>query len=300
MARIFISYRREDSGTYARRLYERLVSQFGEAHVFIDTDTITPGEDFVRAIEESVDSCDVMLAVVGRTWLTSSDVLGRGRRLDNPHDFVRLEITRALIRSIPIIPVLVAGARMPDADQLPAALSGLARRQAWELRDPGFRQIDRLVRTIELELSVSQERQPGSVKPTNPESGDVAENAEMLSRLAEEWDTAFDRDPGALLRGIRLSRAEQWAHQQSRVLAPVVQRFLDASLAVRDAEESAERARREVAEHAIAERKRLGLTLVLVSTFGPAPAFYVGGLTIAFIGDAAPWCVLAMISWRVA
>jgi hypothetical protein len=86
MARIFPSYRRDDSSGYAGRLYDRLSQHFGRAHLFMDVDTIPPGLDFVEAIQDAVGSCDVLLAVIGRQWLTSTD-RRRRRRLDNPEDF---------------------------------------------------------------------------------------------------------------------------------------------------------------------------------------------------------------------
>jgi hypothetical protein len=100
---IFISYRREDSLSVAGRLYDRLSARFHQNQIFMDIDTIDVGIDFVKAIEESVASCDVLIAVIGRHWLVRSDEQGR-RRLDNPEDFVRIEIATALKRSIRVIP----------------------------------------------------------------------------------------------------------------------------------------------------------------------------------------------------
>jgi len=106
MSRIFISYRRDDSGGWAGRLYDRISQHFGRDHVFMDIDTIEPGLDFVEVIEQAVGSCDALLALIGRQWLTLTDDDGQ-RRLDNPEDFVRLEIAAALVRNIRVIPVLV-------------------------------------------------------------------------------------------------------------------------------------------------------------------------------------------------
>src|SRR5207247_2365741 len=105
-------YRREDASGHAGRLYDVLAAAFGADQVFIDVDTIEPGVDFVERIETSVASVDALVAVIGRDWLTAADAEGR-RRLDNPEDFVRLEIASALSRNIRVIPVLVEGARMP-------------------------------------------------------------------------------------------------------------------------------------------------------------------------------------------
>jgi hypothetical protein len=98
----------------------------------MDVNAIQPGRDFRKAIDESIHKCSVLLAVVGRDWLESKNASGQ-RRLDDETDFVRLEIASALQLDIPVVPVLVRGARMPSADQLPADLRELAYRNAVEL-----------------------------------------------------------------------------------------------------------------------------------------------------------------------
>jgi hypothetical protein len=112
--RIFISYRREDSFGSAARLFDRLEARFGKNQVFMDIDAIKPGMDFVEAIDQAVGECDVLIAVIGPQWLTSTDADG-SRRLDNPEDFVRLEISTAMDRKIDIFPLLVQGAAMPSS-----------------------------------------------------------------------------------------------------------------------------------------------------------------------------------------
>ena len=132
--RIFISYRRDDTAYPAGWLFDRLRDRVG-GRVFKDVDSIELGDDFVDRITAAVASCDVLLVLIGDRWLTIDDAGGR-RRIDDPDDFVRLEIQAALKREIRVIPVLVGGAKMPRPDELPAALAGLARRQALEL-NPG-------------------------------------------------------------------------------------------------------------------------------------------------------------------
>ncbi len=129
---IFISYRRDDSAGYAGRLYDRLAAHFGTERVFMDVAGIELGTDFVTAIEQAVGSCKVLIVVIGDEWLSTTDAAGR-RRLDDPHDFVRLETSVALEREIRVVPVLVGGALMPRGDELPADLKALARRQAIEI-----------------------------------------------------------------------------------------------------------------------------------------------------------------------
>ena len=135
--RIFISYRREDTDFPAGWLYERLADHFDGGQVFKDVDSIQLGDDFVEVITTAVGSCDVLLAVIGDRWLTITDQDGK-RRLDNSDDFVRLEIEAALAREIRVIPILVDGARIPRAEELPASLARLARRQALELSPTRF------------------------------------------------------------------------------------------------------------------------------------------------------------------
>lgn len=129
---IFISYRRDDSAGYAGRLYDRLSAHFGADQVFMDVEGIELGTDFVTAIEKAVGSCKVLIVVIGDEWLSTADAAGR-RRLDDPQDFVRLETRVALDREIRVVPVLVGGALMPRAEELPEELKSLARRQAIEI-----------------------------------------------------------------------------------------------------------------------------------------------------------------------
>jgi hypothetical protein len=126
LLRIFISYRRDDSAGYAGRLYDRLGQHFGSENIFIDIDTIEPGVDFVEVIAEAVSSCDLLIALIGQQWLTVTNAQGR-RRLDDPEDFVRLEIQTALERNIRVIPALIRGATTPTSPELPEALTRLAR-----------------------------------------------------------------------------------------------------------------------------------------------------------------------------
>ena len=132
MKGIFISYRREDAEGQAGRLFDNLSVHFGKNSVFMDVTGIEPGLDFRKAIDHEVSACGVLLAVIGKHWIDAKDESSR-RRLDDPNDFVRLETATALKRDIPVIPVLVQGARMPSADQLPADLEALVWRNAVEL-----------------------------------------------------------------------------------------------------------------------------------------------------------------------
>ncbi|MET3773173.1 toll/interleukin-1 receptor domain-containing protein [Arthrobacter nitrophenolicus] len=135
--RIFISYRREETAYPAGWLYDRLADRYGGGQVFKDVDSIQLGDDFVEAITRAVGSCDVVLVLIGDEWLTTADEHGR-RRLDDPDDFVRLEVQAALTRNVRVIPILVDKARMPRADELPESLARLTRRQALEFSPARF------------------------------------------------------------------------------------------------------------------------------------------------------------------
>ena len=136
--RIFISYRRGESTIYAGRLHDGLSARVGEDDVFMDVDALEPGVDFVEHIEREVGSCEILIALIGRDWANVTDADGN-RRLEDPQDFVRLELATGLSRDIRVIPVLVQGARMPRSDELPDDLKPLARRNALEIGDLRWR-----------------------------------------------------------------------------------------------------------------------------------------------------------------
>lgn len=152
-SKIFISYRREDSSGYAGRLHDALSSRFGPDRVFMDVDSIEYGVDFVEVVENAVGSCAVLIAIIGKRWVEITDKKGN-RRLDNPQDFVHLEIAAALKRNIRIIPALVQDAVMPGEDVLPAPLAKLARRNAIEMSDTRWKfDVERLIETLDEELN---------------------------------------------------------------------------------------------------------------------------------------------------
>jgi len=132
MRAIFISYRRDDTEGHARTLFQDLVKEFGEQAVFMDVAGIAPGRDFRKVIDENTASCCVLLAIIGKNWISTTDDSG-APRLADPLDFVRLETASALKRDIPVIPVLVHGAHMPKAEQLPDDLKDLVFRNNVEL-----------------------------------------------------------------------------------------------------------------------------------------------------------------------
>ena len=157
--RIFISYRRQDSAYPAGWLYDRLAERFGPRQVFKDIDSIELGSDFIDVITDAVGSCDVLLALIGPKWLRMSGP-GRVRRLDEPNDFVRLEIEAALERKVMLIPILVDGATMPRSEDLPPSISALVRRHALELTPNRFRaDTDHLLDVLERTLAELQDEE---------------------------------------------------------------------------------------------------------------------------------------------
>lgn len=159
MPTIFISYRRSDGGGYAGRIFDRLRQEFGEGQVFRDVDTIDSGTHFPDAIARQLEDCRVFVVIIGPTWVSASDENGV-RRLDNPRDWVRIEITTALKRNVCIIPVTVGGAAAPAAQDLPEDLRSLADWQRRDLRDGDTwdNDLDLLVRRIAKELGFRSTR----------------------------------------------------------------------------------------------------------------------------------------------
>jgi hypothetical protein len=216
VAQIFISYRRDDAAGHAGRLYDQLQEDLAGEHIFMDVDAIEPGVDFVARIESAVASADVFLAVLGRSWATVTDATGR-RRLNDPGDYVRLEVGAALRRDMTVIPVLVGGAEMPAAEELPEELAPLTRRNALVLSDLEWRAgITKLVATLRKALGAESPPAPQPkprVPPRRAEGErDVlgregAELAPFLVGLAGaallglatvlRWDTLVDPDFGA-------------------------------------------------------------------------------------------------------
>jgi formylglycine-generating enzyme required for sulfatase activity len=130
---IFINYRRGESLKDAQHLTTLIEKHFPHRKVFLDVHGIDGGEHWLHTLERQVAESDVMVTLIGAGWLDLKDEDGK-RRLDDPNDFVRFEIAQALTRDIPILPVLVDGAKMPRTTQLPENLMELTRFQALPLR----------------------------------------------------------------------------------------------------------------------------------------------------------------------
>jgi formylglycine-generating enzyme required for sulfatase activity len=186
MAKIFVSYRRQDSRGVAGRIYDRLRAHFGPESVTMDIDSIPFGVDFRRYIESEVASCDIALVVVGPNW--AGKTFWR-RRIDDPRDFVRIEVEAALERDIPVIPILIDHTAMPGEADLPPSLAALACRNAIDV-DQGrdfHHHVDLLIKGIERFVS-----QPGPAA-----SGPAPEPAAPAAarRIAAEKGAPRSRRP---------------------------------------------------------------------------------------------------------
>jgi hypothetical protein len=164
--RVFISYRREDSAGSAGRVHDRLERDLGRDLLFMDVDAIPLGVNFVKVLRDEVAKCNVLLAVIGPNWLDAHDEHGN-RRLDDPNDFLRIEIATALQRDIPVIPILVDGAKVPKADRLPKDLEELEHRNGLEIRHASFHSdIDKLIQALK---GSSDQAEPATAAQSEPE-----------------------------------------------------------------------------------------------------------------------------------
>lgn len=183
---IAISYRRDDSLPIAGRLYDRLQATFGKTKVFMDFDSIRAGLDFRAQIKDTIDRADVVIALIGSRWIgIDSD---SNRRIDDPNDFVRLEIAHALQRDIPIIPVLVNNSPLPKAESLPEEIRGLVYRHALPL-DTGLdfhQHADRVIASVKSLVQQAIEPSPNDTESTAepPVSQATSKHQKLLPLIA--------------------------------------------------------------------------------------------------------------------
>ena len=158
MADIFLSYRRQDSQSATGRLADRLEEHFGPERVFRDHESIVAGEDFAEAIRRAVSTSTVLLVIIGPRWLAAASANGT-RRLDDPGDYVRLEIELALEADVAVVPVLVEDATMPPESELPPSLAAFARCQAIELSDSRWRyDADQLIAALQSRFAIESQQ----------------------------------------------------------------------------------------------------------------------------------------------
>ncbi|MEN2281056.1 toll/interleukin-1 receptor domain-containing protein [Algoriphagus sp. SE2] len=163
--KIFVSYRRQDASGEAGRLVDHLREVYGEESVFLDVETLEAGLDFVQAIDKALNSCKVLIAMIGPHWINVKDAEGNSR-LFHEGDFIRIEIAAALKRNIRVIPVLVNGAVMPTPEQLPDDLQALTRRHAQELSSSRWKyDCDQLVAVLDKIIEPAPKPKPDIIKP---------------------------------------------------------------------------------------------------------------------------------------
>jgi len=193
---IFINYRRDDDAGFTQALYSRLEQAFPSESLFMDVDNIAPGLDFVQVLNDEVARCDVVIAVIGKNWLSVTDETG-GRRLDNPEDFVRIEIESALAQKKRVIPVLVNDARMPRSTELPETMRAFARCNAARLTHERFRaDMAGLIKSLEQILAeVGAARQAEDEAARSEAKAKEKEQAERLRRERLEARKRRERKP---------------------------------------------------------------------------------------------------------
>jgi hypothetical protein len=194
MPNIVISYRRDDSKWIADRVFDRFESHYGKGNVFMDIDSIPFGLDFRDHIRETLERCDVMVALVGPNWVGRDET---GEHILNETDWVRIEIEAALNKKIPLIPLLIDGARMPKPDELPDPLKNFVFRQSGAIDRDNFRaQMDKIIASIDHHLSklkeadtiVAEQSQPLSLK-TIPSPQPPIEIPQVLLQKARAGQT---------------------------------------------------------------------------------------------------------------
>ena len=198
---VFVSYRRSDTAAYAGRIYDALTKQYGAKNVFMDLEGIAPAEDFVEALDHSVKSSFAILVVIGRTWLRSPS--GKNGAPARP-DYVLREVAMALAAGIPVFPVLVDGAQMPEAESLPEPVRRLAQLNAIELSNPRWK-YDLQKLADALESRAREQRSGGRAARTPPTLRTLKVAAPMallvglsvwaVPKLRSEWG---DEVPGSL------------------------------------------------------------------------------------------------------
>jgi hypothetical protein len=223
--KVFICYRREDTLDFAGRLHDRLGARYGEGNVVLDVDNVPIGVNFQKYLGAQIQQCHLLLALIGRHWLEAKDANGE-RRLDDPRDFVRIEIEAALQQELPIVPVLVGGAAMPREGDLPATLATLAQINAAPIAsDRDFNMhVDRLVKAIDALVGSAESvlappvPKPISTPPAKGAPGEVLmealkqkiaamrPNTEWVWRLSSGWWTVHAKSSSRVIVRARPSR----------------------------------------------------------------------------------------------
>lgn len=226
---IFISYRRDDAAYVTGHINDLLRKEFGDDAVFTDVDNIALGVDFRAVLDETVSQCQVLLAVIGPNWIS---VLGHDdrRRLLDPADYVRIEIESALQRNIPVIPLLVAGAEMPAAEDLPESLQGLAFRNGTKIRPAPDFGVDmaRLIKNLQQHFDPTQEGQLENEHP--PADVEAQEDAPSKRSAAPGISVKVGEDERVRRAELGLGRDEPKKRWVARLRLTVVVLVVGAAL----------------------------------------------------------------------
>ena len=221
MSTVFISYRREITAGEARALFNELLGKLGKNSVFMDVDSIALGRDFRGALQKTLESCDLMLVLIGKDWADVKDEEGR-IRLQNPGDFVRLEIEAALKRDIVVTPILVQGAHMPAPEQLPADIRDLVYRNGFELSHNRWESdFAEMIRRLNLDIAKEGRRVEESA------SSGAAPNAPISPAAGPAPARRFLRRPIGVTRRQALGVAALAAAGTGAIIAaPSIRRLL--------------------------------------------------------------------------
>jgi hypothetical protein len=249
--RIFINYRRGDDPGFAGRLFDQLDQHFAPGETFLDVDSIPAGHDFVRVLDEQVNRCDVFLALIGKNWLDARDATGRPK-LEDPDDFVRIELSSALKLNKRIFPILINNTEMPSAANLPEILKPFASRQALRLTHDRFRvDVQALIKIVdealkEAETEARQRREEEIAKAAEiarfekeqlrvaAQTGEIS-NWEFIlkSTDVQEFRDHLKRFPGGLTEGRARAQLEQliWSQlgESPRDIAAFISEFPNSS-----------------------------------------------------------------------
>jgi hypothetical protein len=229
---IFLSYRRDDSQGETGRLSDRLTKDLGEGSVFVDVDSIPPGTDFAEYITAAVARCDALLAIIGPRWLGARR--NKQRRIDDPEDFVRIEVAAALQRKIPVIPILVDGAKIPSRDQLPPDLKALSLRAAVDVRHASFHSdIGRLIDTLK---RIGAPANPTSLSPV-PFPTPLEKPSDSFAEKQVQWFERAFKSIRLLAEKIQIASTFEENNADAGKLAELWQRVQSAQLRLDEAAE---------------------------------------------------------------
>jgi len=293
--RIFISYRRIDTSGYAGRIFDRLSVHFGKDAIFMDVSTIEAGLDFVTVLEDAVQSCDVLVALIGWQWLNIKDDDGN-RRLDNPEDFVRVEIAAALSRDIRVIPVLVNGARMPRSANLPENLKSLSRRNNSEVNHRSFdADVRHLAEQLELALRATEQTKAMKVRALAEKKAHAQRKAQ-IEKLSTQADTAINLHDWELAeKKLKNTLALDPKSIQAQAKLEIVEEKLadfeeekkrenreKEETRQKQAKQAQEEKAREIALKKERQQERIGIFKKFFYRMGKLPLYIGGGIALLF------------------